>query len=252
MSNAITSSADAIVQYLLVASVTAAVLTPLAWGIAKVVKVRAPVYRQLLWLYCLIGIAVLPVVWLYGPKLTLAILPAEVEQLEAVNALEVDSTHKPGLVESPSDESYLLKPTDVEMSAPTNVEEGQPFPANIVLAALWLTGTIPMLARLCAGWYRLRRICVSAMPVSQDNRFGNIDGHILKILVTSQIEGPVCFGVLRPIIMLPRRMYENGTTEGLRMIISHELAHIERRDCWANLYQRLVEAVFFFHPLVWW
>jgi hypothetical protein len=203
-------------------------------------------------LYCLIGIAVLPVVWLYGPKLTLAILPAEVEQLEAVNALEVDSTHKSGLVEIPSAESYLTKPTDVEMSAPNNVEEGKPFPMNIVLAALWLTGTILMLARLCVGWYRLRRICLSATPLSQDNRFGNMDGRKLKILVTSQIKGPVCFGVLRPIIMLPRRMYENGTTEGLRMIISHELAHIERRDCWANLYQRLVEAVFFFHPLVWW
>jgi hypothetical protein len=32
---------------------------------------------------------------------------------------------------------------------------------------------------------------------------------------------------------------------------NHELAHIERRDCVANLFQRIIEAVFFFHPLVW-
>ena len=35
------------------------------------------------------------------------------------------------------------------------------------------------------------------------------------------------------------------------MILAHELAHIDRRDCWVNLFQRLLEAMFFFHPLVW-
>jgi ankyrin repeat protein len=52
-------------------------------------------------------------------------------------------------------------------------------------------------------------------------------------------------------ILLPQDMYKNGTPESLQMILSHELAHIERRDCWANLFQRIIESLFFFHPFVW-
>jgi hypothetical protein len=32
----------------------------------------------------------------------------------------------------------------------------------------------------------------------------------------------------------------------------HELAHLRRRDDWTNLAQRIVRALLFFHPAVWW
>jgi beta-lactamase regulating signal transducer with metallopeptidase domain len=32
----------------------------------------------------------------------------------------------------------------------------------------------------------------------------------------------------------------------------HELAHLRRYDDWTNLAQKLVKALFFFHPAVWW
>jgi Leucine-rich repeat (LRR) protein len=35
-------------------------------------------------------------------------------------------------------------------------------------------------------------------------------------------------------------------------ILAHEFAHIRRWDRWINLLQRLVEALLFFHPVVWW
>ena len=78
MNNTMPFLTQAIIHYLFVGSVTATVLVPATWGAIKALRIRAPVYRQLLWLYCLIGIAVVPVIWLYAPKLTLAVLPARV------------------------------------------------------------------------------------------------------------------------------------------------------------------------------
>ena len=37
-----------------------------------------------------------------------------------------------------------------------------------------------------------------------------------------------------------------------RSILLHELAHLRRWDDWTNLAQKIVKAVFFFHPAVWW
>jgi beta-lactamase regulating signal transducer with metallopeptidase domain len=250
MSNITTSLADAIVNYLLVGSVTAAMLIPLAWAIIKLGRIRAPVYRQMLWLYCLIGISLLPAVWLSGPKLTLAVLPAQVRPAEVAGSPVVDSTQSAGPVGSVPVESYLPTPTHPQRLSPTS-STARAFPTSLVLTALWLAGTAFMLARLGVGWHRLRRICLSAKPLPQNRCFEDTSGRRLRILVTSQVGSPACFGVLRPAIILPQRMYDNSTAEELRMVLSHELAHIERRDCWTNLFQRIIEAVFFFHPLVW-
>jgi len=35
------------------------------------------------------------------------------------------------------------------------------------------------------------------------------------------------------------------------MMLSHELAHIDRLDYSVNIFQRVLEAVFFFHPFLW-
>lgn len=65
MNTVLTSWADVILEYLLFGSAAAAVLVPLAWAIIKAGRIRAPVYRHMLWLYSLIGTVVLPVIWLH-------------------------------------------------------------------------------------------------------------------------------------------------------------------------------------------
>jgi hypothetical protein len=42
------------------------------------------------------------------------------------------------------------------------------------------------------------------------------------------------------------------SAEEIKVILLHELAHLRRRDDWTNLAQKIVKAVFFFHPAVWW
>ena len=83
MNEIVSTSADAAVRYLLIGSIAAAILVPLAWLTLRATRLRAPVYRHMVWLYCLIGTVALPAIWLHGPKLMLPVLPARVHVSEA-------------------------------------------------------------------------------------------------------------------------------------------------------------------------
>ena len=248
MSNILTLFTNGIINYLILASAFAALLTLLVCVIIKVAKIGSPVYRHMIWLYLLMGIIVLPAIWLGGPKLTLAVLPAQVETPKT-EVLQTDAGNTVKLEQNTPNETHLPALTPTRIPVETN-QAARAFPIRAVLAAVWFVGVVFVMARLAVGWYGLRRIRLSTEPVSQNERIVNLNGQKLRILVTSRVRGPVCFGVLRPVILLPKKMYEKSTEEDLRMVLNHELAHIERRDCLINLFQRIVEATFFFHPLV--
>ncbi len=241
---------DGIMRYLLLASVTGALLTLLAWLIIQVAKIEAPVYRHMLWLCVLVCAVALPTTVLHGPRVTLEVLAPEGQQLvdaspQARHDYDVaparDVTATPNSPASVSDETAVVSDTN----------PSRPFPVREVLAGLWLVGIIFMLTRLLVGWLRLRRICLSADPISGNGHFEKMCHGRSKVLLTSQVDGPVCLGILQPAILLPQEMYDNAPARDLTMVLSHELAHIERGDCWTNLMQRLIEAIFFFHPLLW-
>jgi len=63
---------------------------------------------------------------------------------------------------------------------------------------------------------------------------------------------PMVIGHLKPIILIPLGLLNGLSDVEIEAILSHELAHIKRRDFLVNLVQGLVEIVFFFNPAVLW
>jgi uncharacterized protein (TIGR03435 family) len=63
---------------------------------------------------------------------------------------------------------------------------------------------------------------------------------------------PGVFGVFRPVLLLPEGIATRLTPAQLKAILAHELCHVRRRDNLAAAFHMAVEAVFWFHPLVWW
>lgn len=59
-------------------------------------------------------------------------------------------------------------------------------------------------------------------------------------------------GIWRPMIVLPAAWIAQLPPDFLEAVLSHELAHLRRRDLWIIYLQRLVETTLFFHPAVWW
>lgn len=117
-----------------------------------------------------------------------------------------------------------------------------------------------LLFRLTVGMWRVRHLRRSCRNVD----LGTLDPAIVSILresqsrrrvklsVSSEVAVPAAIGFLRPTIVFPAWLLSRLSTAEIKVIVLHELAHLRRWDDWTNLVQKIVKAVFFFHPGVWW
>lgn len=73
-----------------------------------------------------------------------------------------------------------------------------------------------------------------------------------RLVVTDRVQVPFSVGLLRPTVVLPTGLVEQATTEELRWVLAHELAHVARQDtrtCWLFI---LGQVLFFYLPWFWW
>jgi len=63
---------------------------------------------------------------------------------------------------------------------------------------------------------------------------------------------PGIFGIARPVLLWPEGISEHLEDSHLEAILAHELWHARHRDNLAAVIHMVVEAIFWFHPLVWW
>lgn len=127
------------------------------------------------------------------------------------------------------------------------------------LVSAWSLGVGLMGLRLGLGlaWVaRQRRRAVAAPPDWQVRldalawRLGLRRRVLLRLL--PGLAGPITVGSWRPWVLLPPALLSRLPVELLEALLAHELAHVRRWDYLANLLQSLVEALLFFHPVVWW
>lgn len=71
------------------------------------------------------------------------------------------------------------------------------------------------------------------------------------IAYCERISVPIVIGIMRPMILLPATLVSGLSSDQLQALVTHELSHIRRYDLLVNLLQRIVEALLFFHPAVW-
>jgi beta-lactamase regulating signal transducer with metallopeptidase domain len=124
---------------------------------------------------------------------------------------------------------------------------------------IWMIASLAMLLRLIVSWTVIQRRKFQARPLSDIHgqriaewleRCGSKRSAV--IAVSDRISSPVAVGPFRPVILIPIGLLDNSNDEDLEQIGLHESAHLARRDDVAIIVQRLVEAVFVFHPVVRW
>jgi beta-lactamase regulating signal transducer with metallopeptidase domain len=74
----------------------------------------------------------------------------------------------------------------------------------------------------------------------------------VRVCVSDGLQVPTAIGFIKPLVVLPAWSIRELSASELNAILLHELAHLRRWDDWTNLAQKLLRAVFFFHPAVWW
>jgi Zn-dependent protease with chaperone function len=74
----------------------------------------------------------------------------------------------------------------------------------------------------------------------------------MPVLASPTLLEPGLVGFLRPVLVVPESLPERLTRSQIDAILAHEACHLRRRDNLMAALHMLVEAVFWFHPLIWW
>ena len=73
-----------------------------------------------------------------------------------------------------------------------------------------------------------------------------------SLCTSDSLNVPAAIGFFKPAMVFPTWAMAELSVAELNSILLHELAHLARWDDWTNLTQKILRAVFFFHPAVWW
>jgi len=128
------------------------------------------------------------------------------------------------------------------------------------LFAAWGVGASLLLLRLGVGLWRVRQLRRNCSEVD----LATLDPAIAKVLqdfgshravtlcVSREVAVPTAIGFFQSAIVFPAWLLSQLSAAEIEVILLHEMAHLRRFDDWTNLAQKIVKAVFFFHPAVWW
>ena len=124
----------------------------------------------------------------------------------------------------------------------------------------WLVVACFAMLRLAIGLWHLRELRRSCVPIetaeldpAARNTVANLNLSRPATLATSErVSVPAVIGFFKPVIVIPEWALRELPSEELSVILLHEFAHLRRWDDWTNLLQKMVRAIFFFHPAVWW
>jgi bla regulator protein blaR1 len=128
------------------------------------------------------------------------------------------------------------------------------------LFAAWGVGAGLLLIRLGVGLWRvrqLRRRCSAVDLTTLDPAIARLlqdfaARRSVTLCVSREVAVPTAIGFFQSAIVFPAWLLSQLSAAEIEVILLHEMAHLRRFDDWTNLAQKIVKAVFFFHPAVWW
>jgi len=113
-----------------------------------------------------------------------------------------------------------------------------------ILWVAWACGVAVVLLRWTFQGLKLRAALKASSPIQ-------IEAPI-KVRSTPALFEPGLLGFFHPTLMLPDGIVDHLTPKQLDLVLAHELSHWRRRDNLTAAIHMVVEALFWFHPLVWW
>jgi beta-lactamase regulating signal transducer with metallopeptidase domain len=154
----------------------------------------------------------------------------------------------------------------------SHLERGNPQPAVVIpiqwavlVFGVWALGACGSLLRLASGLWCLRQLRRSCSPIGVEaldpvlrktvegiSAPRSFASGTVTVAVSESVRVPAAVGFFKRTIILPAWTLRELPAKDLNVILLHEFAHLRRWDDWTNLIQKIVRALFFFHPAVWW
>jgi uncharacterized protein (TIGR03435 family) len=119
----------------------------------------------------------------------------------------------------------------------------------LAVLAVWVGGTIAMIVVRFRTWRQIRAAVRASSPwaIPGQPMHAGVD-----MRSTPGVMEPGVVGLWRPVLLVPSGIEDDLTPRQLAAVLTHELCHISRRDNVTAAVHMIAEAVFWFHPLVWW
>lgn len=190
---------------------------------------------------------------LVGPAIP---LPAQAKPEAAFIAQAAQPFSRPAPLSKPPAQATLARRPDLPVPLSPASVASAPFAHGAairsaprldlgwVLLAAWALGSAAVLIAWAARWTRLRKVLRSARRLDWPAP--------MPVLAAPSLIEPGLVGLWRPILLVPETLPERLSRAEIDALLAHEACHRNRRDNLAAALHMLVEALFWFHPLVWW
>ncbi|HEX5871973.1 MAG TPA: M56 family metallopeptidase, partial [Longimicrobium sp.] len=221
--------------------------------------------RHMAWTIGFGGLLALPVLGLALPSWRLPILPAE--SVAETPALAVEPVREMGtadakqsIIHTASQPSAAPQSAEPLRAAAPTADAGNgawdAFGGLVVLA--WMLGAALALVRLASSVTRVRREGRTAPPLAHGPAAEMRDRLVWRMGIDRRVtllQGaagsmPLTWGIARPCVLLPAGT-EEWPADRLEAVLTHELAHVRRRDCAWQLVAEAAGALHWFNPLAW-
>ena len=132
------------------------------------------------------------------------------------------------------------------------------FALNVV-SVIWLFVSLLLLSRLITSAVAVRQMVVRAQPHTDEKVLEAVSvastqvglGSAPRVLVSDRITTPMVLAYFRPTLLIPSDQETWSQGNCLHTILTHELAHIRRRDGWTKLWVQMITVLIPLQPLVW-
>lgn len=123
-----------------------------------------------------------------------------------------------------------------------------------ILSVIWLAGLLLCFGFFAVSYIKCYREFRFSLPVENDILEAWKEKHPLKrslsIRQTETIAAPLSYGVIRPVILMPKNIEWKNIYQ-LRYVLEHEYVHIRRLDMLTKLIMIAAVCIHWFNPLVW-
>ena len=123
-----------------------------------------------------------------------------------------------------------------------------------ILSVIWLAGLLLCFGFFAVSYIKCYREFRFSLPVENDILEAWKEKHPLKrslsIRQTETIAAPLSYGVIRPVILMPKNTEWKNIYQ-LRYVLEHEYVHIRRLDMLTKLIMIAAVCIHWFNPIVW-
>ena len=120
---------------------------------------------------------------------------------------------------------------------------------GLPLLIIWLGVAAVLIGRTLRDLIAVERLVARAKPADLPKAL-QVRMKSVRVVVSPEAPGPMAAGLLHPAIVLPESIAL--ASPGMAALLEHEHAHIRRRDMLAALGQRIVLALLWWSPALYW